>query len=115
MIIINEILKKLRKAKGCTQREVADYLEINQVSYARFESGENQPSKKSLVKIADFFNCTTDYLLGRTNHPQPLLSDVSEEIRDTMEIIQQAFDEGFSKKDIQKIIKLLSDWKQEEK
>ena len=64
-------LKKTRMAKGIPQQTVADYLGINRVSYARYESGERQPDFHTAERIADLFGVSVDYLLGRDNSPRP--------------------------------------------
>ena len=63
-------LKQARKDAGLTQQQVADALEIERPSYARYETGDREPDNKTLIKIAKLFNVTTDYLLGLTDDPQ---------------------------------------------
>lgn len=58
-------LKEIRQIKGISQQAVADYLHCSVVSYSRYETGNRSPSLDLLVKIADFFDVTVDYLLGR--------------------------------------------------
>ena len=65
MSVFAERLKELRKEKGLTQQKVADSLNISQPNYRRWESGERRPSVETLVMLADYFNVSTDYLLGR--------------------------------------------------
>lgn len=63
-------LKESRKRKRLTQKEVAEYLQIAPHSYQNYEIGERRPSFECLVAIADYFDVTTDYLLGRTDAPE---------------------------------------------
>lgn len=58
-------LKELRNQHGYTQQQLADYLDITVRSYQRYESGDCEPPLVTLIAIADFFNVTVDYLLGR--------------------------------------------------
>lgn len=58
-------LKELRLIKGLSQQEVADYLHCSAVSYSRYETGNRSPSLDLLIKMADCFDVTLDYLLGR--------------------------------------------------
>ena len=58
-------LKEIRTLKGYSQQEVADWLHCSAISYSRYETGNRSPSYDILVKIADFFDVTVDYLLGR--------------------------------------------------
>ena len=57
-----EILKTLRKAKGLTQEELAERLGISRLMVNQYENGKSKPSRHTLVKMAEFFNCTLDYL-----------------------------------------------------
>ena len=65
MKIFQERLIELRKQNGYTQQKVAEVLNIKQPSYIRYEKGYAEPSLENLVKIADLFDVSVDYLLGR--------------------------------------------------
>lgn len=71
---INEVLKQLRQSKGLTQQEFASMLDINLSSYQKYERANNTitPSLDSLIKIADFYGVSVDYLLGREPAKNPL-------------------------------------------
>lgn len=60
------IIKKLREDNKLSQAELADNIGINNSVLSRIESGDRQLRDDELIKIADFFNVSTDYLLGRT-------------------------------------------------
>lgn len=68
MKIFRERLFEQRKLNNVTQRQMAEYLKITQPSYIRYENGTAEPSLENLVKIADFFDISTDYLLGREEY-----------------------------------------------
>lgn len=57
-------LKALRQANDIAQYIMADYLGVQLRTYQRYESGSNMPNYEKLLKLARFFNVTTDYLLG---------------------------------------------------
>lgn len=57
-------LRSLRENMGLKQKEAAEKLGINQVTYNRYEQGEREPDIKTLMQLAKFYNVTTDYLLG---------------------------------------------------
>lgn len=57
-------LKEIRTKRGFTQQSVADYIGCSSVVYSRYENGTRQPSIETLIKLADFFEVTIDYLLG---------------------------------------------------
>ena len=65
MKIFQERLRELRKQFGYTQQEMARKLFISQPSYVRYENGSSEPSQENLVRIADLFDVSVDYLLGR--------------------------------------------------
>lgn len=71
-------LKSLRKEAGLTQKEIADHFKTSPQSYAQWEKGLRSPSKESLEKLAQFFNVSTDYLLGNSElkNPEEQLSNV---------------------------------------
>ncbi len=58
-------LKKLRKSKGLTQTEIAQFIGITQNSYSYWENDKVKIDNASIVKLADFFEVSVDYLLGR--------------------------------------------------
>lgn len=60
-------LKELRNEKKVTQQAMADFLKIKLRSYQNYEGGSRRPDYEMLIAIADCFDVTTDYLLGRTD------------------------------------------------
>ena len=63
-------LKELRKKKRISQVMLAMDLNINQNSISRYETGEREADYATLIAIADYFNVSIDYLLGRTENPK---------------------------------------------
>jgi HTH-type transcriptional regulator, competence development regulator len=68
-MILGQRLKACRKAKKLTQQELSVTLGINRSTYAKYETGDNEPDNETLQKLADFFGVSVDYLLGRTDDP----------------------------------------------
>lgn len=62
-------LKEIRNKKGLTQLEAALKLDIAPRAYQYYESGSREPSLSNLTKIANVFDCSIDYLIGRTEKP----------------------------------------------
>ena len=62
-------LKEIRKKKGISQLKLAMDLNMNQNTVSRYETGEREPGINELIKIADYFNVSVDYLLERTDNP----------------------------------------------
>lgn len=65
--MLSEKLVELRIQKGLTQYDVANLLNMPRSTYAQYELGRREPDNETLVRIATLFNCTTDYLLGRSD------------------------------------------------
>lgn len=63
-------LKELRKKKGISQLRLATDLNTTQNTISRYETGEREPGIDELIKIADYFNISVDYLIGRTENPK---------------------------------------------
>jgi transcriptional regulator with XRE-family HTH domain len=71
--VFKERLVKLRVDKGLSQYELAKILKLSRGQISNYELGSRQPDYETLTQLADFFDVSTDYLLGRTNDPS--LSD----------------------------------------
>jgi|GEM_PF-275318 len=68
-------LRELREERGWTQRELDSRLGILQSKLSKYESGTHQPSLRTLVRMANLFGVSTDYLLTGTGTPVPPLRD----------------------------------------
>ena len=63
-------LRQIRKAKGISQLKLALDLNTTQNTISRYETGEREPCIADLIKIADYFGVSLDYLLERTDDPR---------------------------------------------
>jgi len=63
-IILGERLKELREEKGLTQKQVAEKLNLNSVTYLHYEKAQREPPLSVLAEMAMFFNVSVDYLIG---------------------------------------------------
>ena len=63
-------LHELRKKRNISQIRLAIDLDMNQNSISRYETGEREADYATLIRIADYFNVSIDYLLGRTDNPE---------------------------------------------
>ena len=68
MKIFCERLEEVRRENHYTQKQMADLLGIKQPSYARYEDGSTEPNLHRLCIIADTFEVSVDYLLGRKEY-----------------------------------------------
>ncbi len=68
-------LKDLRNDKDLMQKEIAAILNIDQRVYSNYETGKRELPTHILIKLADYYGTSTDYILGRTNEikPYPLI------------------------------------------
>lgn len=62
-------IKELRKSRHITQLKMALDLNMTQNTISRYESGEREPGIVELIRIADYFHVSIDYLVGRTDDP----------------------------------------------
>ena len=63
-------LKELRKKRKMSQITLSLELNLNQNSISRYETGEREADYQTLIKIADYFDVSIDYLLERTDNPK---------------------------------------------
>ena len=69
MLDLSFQLKKVRLEKGVTQKQVSDGIGIKEQAYQRYEYGKTVPSALVLIALADFFDVSLDYLVGRSDDP----------------------------------------------
>ena len=83
-----EHLKLARKQSGMTQKEVADNIGVGQSTYKNYECGIREPNGDTIVELANLFNVTTDYLLGREPAPDPF-ADLNLDAASEMNVIDK--------------------------
>ena len=64
-------IRSLREDKDLTQKQMGKILNMSQTGYNQYEIGKNDIPTKILIQLADFYNTSTDYLLGLTNEKKP--------------------------------------------
>lgn len=67
MVDFNQRLRQLRKEKGLKQHELAKFLDMSPTGYNKYETGAVEPGIQTLLKLAQFFNVSVDYLIGYTD------------------------------------------------
>ncbi len=80
-------LKELRIENRKTQEQIANDLGTTKATIGRYELGSREPKTDMLNALADYFNVTTDYLLGRTNNPKLTAKDERSIQKDLKQII----------------------------
>lgn len=99
--LFSQRLKQLRIDKKWTQAELASLLNISPKTVGTWERGTREPPMDAIIKIAQIFNVTTDYLLGRVNNPHEDL------------LIAAHMDDNLTEKQIEEINKFIEFQKQE--
>lgn len=62
----NEILRELREDNDLKQSDVADLIGTTQQQYSKYETGESELPLRAIIKLAEYYNVSLDYLTGRT-------------------------------------------------
>ena len=60
-------IRELREDRDITQKQIAQVLGMSQTGYSKYETGENDIPTHVLIKLADYYGVSVDYLLGRTD------------------------------------------------
>ncbi len=111
MSILSERLRKCREEKKLTQAQVASVIGVSSDGYGHYETSRRTPSPEAIAKLADYFDTTTDYLLGRsdqrhrivtvaahTDDMEGLSPEAQEEVMQYIEFIKQKYEIGKKKK-----------------
>ena len=77
-------LKEIRERKKLTQVRLSIDMEVSQELISQYEKGVSLPTVSNLIKLANFFNCSTDYLLGLTKNPKKIISFTENELEKQM-------------------------------
>ncbi|MCT4544554.1 MAG: helix-turn-helix domain-containing protein [Vallitalea sp.] len=83
---ISSKLKELRLQHGYLQKDVCEKLKIAQNTLSGYESGARKPKQDTLIKLAEFYGVTTDYLLGQEN----TIDNLEEEFPEAIQLIRKA-------------------------
>lgn len=99
------LLKELREKAGLTQGRIAEILDTPVRTYGSWERGERQPDFDTLIKIADYYHVSTDYLLGRVPMEIKLIKENAPPIgEDEYEIVIEPDDPVPSTDDLERRI-----------
>ena len=72
ILLIFHRIRDLREDSDKTQQQIADYLIMNLDVYRRYENGKREIPVWALLKLADYYHTSTDYILGRTDRRKPI-------------------------------------------
>jgi transcriptional regulator with XRE-family HTH domain len=73
--MIGERLKMLRKEKKLTMKQIGEIIGVSDAAWTKYEKNRAEPSVKSLINMANYFQVSLDFLLGRTNIREPQIVD----------------------------------------
>lgn len=109
MATFSERLKQLREEKNKTLGQMAEDLNTTKASLSRYENDMRKPKMDFTQEIADYFNVSIDYLLGRTDIRQPeknneTIENIRQALEDTPDLLE-FFDEMAKRKDLQMFAK----------
>lgn len=65
-----ERLVELRQLRGLTQKQVYEAVGLSSIGYQRYEYGNREPAFSKLIALADYFDVSLDYLVGRSDDPK---------------------------------------------
>ncbi|WP_391559642.1 helix-turn-helix domain-containing protein [Robertmurraya sp.] len=106
-MLANRLVEQ-RKNKKLTQEELAKNIGITRSALSQYEIGRRQPDYDTLQKLADYFEVTVDYLLGRTDDPTPLKNKYLDlDNKPIRNIIKLRKEQGISQDDFGKMIGLV--------
>ena len=103
--MLGDRLRKLRTKKKITQEELGRKVNVTKVSISGYENGNRNPDTDTLQKLADYFNVSTDYLLGRTDNldgnsiPELTKKDEKDIAKDLEDIINNLSTDGYAQFD----------------
>ena len=83
-------IKDLREDRDLRQTDVAEATGIDQRTLSNYETGKTNPDSFALIRLADFFNVSIDYLLGRTNLRKDTADDVLQELQAARSMLDDA-------------------------
>lgn len=69
--ILSQRLRDCRKERNFTQREISIYCDITEKAYQNYELGTHEPKLSIIMRIAEFYKVSIDYLVGLTDDPTP--------------------------------------------
>ncbi|WJH35580.1 helix-turn-helix transcriptional regulator [Paenibacillus aurantius] len=88
-------IAQLRSARGLTQGELAEKVGVTRASLSHYENNRREPDWDTLLKLADFFSVSADYLMNRTNEPHRTLDPDVREFVDNLELSDETLLEKF--------------------
>lgn len=89
MLSFSSRLKMLREKHDLSQEQLAELIGTSQHQVSKYERGKNDPTSTVVDKVADVFNTTTDFVLGRTDNPDRPMRGESDLLDDEIELLEE--------------------------
>jgi len=89
-------ISELRESQKLTQGELSSRLGITRASLSHYETGRRVPDYETIKKIADFFRVSVDYLIGRTEDPEPTVNENVKIFEESLELSDETILERFT-------------------
>ncbi len=112
MKVLSEKLKELRKQAGKTQTQVANVLGIQYFTLGKWEQGRAEPSSEDLIKLADYYSVSIDYLFGREDDlgnvkiGENVANNLSKSEREIIELYNKL--DGYQQQDVVAMLRALA-------
>ena len=104
-------LRELRKKRGLSLREFGEKFNLAKSSLSEYENDKIKPPQETLVKFANFFDVSTDYLLGRVDDPEVNLLTLNDELKslgvEQAGILKQFSESGLDEQELQELIEFV--------
>lgn len=103
-------IREIRKKCGLTMKELGDRVGVSESAISQYETGKRQPDYETLLKIADYFGVSVDYLLGKEGGAaaDPELEELLEVLRSRKEMrVLFSLAKGASKEDIEQAVRII--------
>lgn len=84
-------LRELRELNKLSMKELGEKIGVSDAAICKWENGSHEPKSSYIIKLADYFNCTTDYLLGRENYSTGNIEIIGEQLTNEEEKVVEAF------------------------
>ncbi len=95
--MLKKILKNEREKRNLSQKELSQIINVSQQTIGSWETGRTEPNSEALHQLADFFNISVDYLLGRSTSKHNILPESEQTIDQHLEeVLEQLAGEGKS-------------------
>lgn len=100
--MFSDRLRELRAGRKMSQSDLAKAIHVSQQAITKWENGKSEPSSSAITAIANYFNVSSDYLLGRTNEKLP-----DKDLSNNQKLIAYSIDPNISDTERQAIIEMV--------